>query len=127
MIFNKVNHVAIIVSDLKASEGFYVNKIGLKVIDKIERPERESTAVYLDAGNMILELFSFPDPPKRLSYPEARGLRHLALEVADFDKAIKRLNELGIKVEQTRKDERTGKRMTFFKDPDELPIEISET
>lgn len=126
MIFNKVNHVAIIVSDLKASEDFYINKLGLKIINKVERSERRSTIVYLDAGNIVLELFSFPDPPKRLSYPEATGLRHLAFEVDDFGKVIKRLKELGVEIEPTRRDEKTRKRITFFKDPDDLPIEISE-
>jgi glyoxylase I family protein len=126
MLLKKVNHIAIIVSDLEISRDFYINKLGFNLIDEIERPERHSTILYLDAGNAIIELFSFPDAPKRLSYPEACGLRHLAFDAYDFDNTIKKLNGMGIMTEEVRIDARTGKRMTFFKDPDDLPLEICE-
>jgi glyoxylase I family protein len=126
MLFNKVHHVAIIASDLEKSREFYVNKLGLKVIGEIDRPERQSKILYLDAGNTIIELFSFPNPPKRLSFPEACGLRHLAFEVDNIEETIKGLNKLGIDTEDIRTDLRTGKKMTFFNDPDDLPIEITE-
>jgi glyoxylase I family protein len=126
MQFNSVNHIAIIVSDLNISRDFYVNKLGFSVLKEIERPERLSTIVYLDAGNCMIELFSFPHPPKRPAWPEACGLRHIAFTVDDFEKTIKNLNDLGIETEAVRNDARTGKRMTFFHDPDDLPIEICE-
>jgi len=126
MIFDKVQHVAIIVSDCEKSKEFYVNKLGLKIIYELERPEKQSRFVYLDAGNLIIELCCFPNPPKRLEWPEAAGLRHLAFEMDNFDAVIKRLNEMGLKTEHIRTDGRTGKRYTFFHDPDRLPLEISE-
>jgi glyoxylase I family protein len=126
MLFKNVNHIAIIVSNLNSSRDFYVNKLGFKVINEIERPERQSTILYLNAGNSIIELFSFPDPPKRPAWPEACGLRHLAFNVENFDDAIKKLNETGIETEAVRIDSRTGKKLTFFHDPDDLPIEICE-
>ncbi len=126
MLFNKIHHVAIIASDFEKSKDFYVNKLGLEVIGEIDRPERKSKILYLDAGNAIIELFSFPDPPKRLAWPEACGLRHVAFEVDNIEEAIKRLNELDIETESVRVDLRTGKKMTFFKDPDDLPLEIDE-
>ncbi|MFZ2188064.1 MAG: VOC family protein [Candidatus Moraniibacteriota bacterium] len=126
MILKKVNHIAIIVSDFEVSKDFYANKLGFKVIHQIDRPERQSSILYLDAGNAMIELFSFPSPPKRPSYPEACGLRHLAFDVENFDETINKLNELGIKTEPVRTDDRTGKKMTFFKDPDDLPLEICE-
>ncbi len=126
MIFKNINHVAIIVSDIEASRDFYVNKLDFKLIHELHRPERQSTILYLDAGNCIIELFSFPDPPKRLAWPEACGLRHLAFTVDDFDSVIKKLNSMNITTEPVRTDARTGKKMTFFKDPDDLPLEICE-
>ena len=126
MIFKKVNHVAVIVSNFEISKDFYVNKLGFQIIHQIDRAERQSQVIYLDAGNMIVELFFFPNPPKRPSYPEACGLRHLAFDVENFDETISKLNALGIETEAVRADERTGKKMTFFKDPDDLPIEICE-
>jgi len=126
MIFKSVNHIAIIVSDMSVSRDFYTNKLGFKVIREIERPERQSTIIYLDAGNCIIELFSFPKPPKRLAWPEACGLRHIAFSISNFEGTITKLNDLGIETEPVRCDAGTGKRMTFFHDPDELPIEICE-
>jgi len=124
MIFKNVNHVAIIVSNLVVSQDFYVNKLGFKLIHTIERPERESTILYLDAGAIVIELFSFPEPPKRLTWPEACGLRHLAFDVENFNETLKKLNDMGIETEPVRTDARTGRKMTFFKDPDNLPLEI---
>lgn len=127
MIFKSVNHAAVIVSDLEKSSDFYIGKLGFKLLKKIDRPEKKSVILYLDAGeNVVLEIFSFPHPPERLTYPEACGLRHLAFNVDDFDGALVKLASLGIRTEAVSTDERTKKRMTFFKDPDGLPLEICE-
>lgn len=126
MVLKKINHIAIIVSNFEISKEFYVNELGFQVIHQIDRPERQSSILYLDAGNTIIELFSFPSPPKRLTYPEACGLRHLAFDVDDFEETLSKLNKLGIETEPVRIDDRTGKKMTFFKDPDDLPLEICE-
>ncbi|MDB5012255.1 MAG: Glyoxalase/bleomycin resistance protein/dioxygenase [Daejeonella sp.] len=73
-----------------------------------------------------IELFSFPEPPERVSKPEACGLRHLAFEVTDLNECIKDLNKNGVVTEPIRVDELTGKRFTFFADPDNLPLELYE-
>ena len=126
MLFNKVDHIAIIASDLEKSKEFYIEKLGMKIIGELDRPERQSKIVYLDAGNAIIELFSFPNPPKRLAWPEACGLRHLAFEVNNINQAVAELKGRGIETENIRINQRNGKRMTFFKDPDDLPLEINE-
>jgi len=126
MILKKVNHIAIIVSDFEISKNFYVHKLGFRVIRQIDRPEKQSSILCLNAGNVIIELFSFSSPPERPSYPEACGLRHLAFDVENFNEIISKLNGLGIETEPVRTDDRTGKKMTFFKDPDDLPLEICE-
>jgi glyoxylase I family protein len=127
MILVRTHHVAIIVSDYEISKRFYTETLGLRVVSEVHRQDRNSYKLdlRLPDGTQI-ELFSFPDPPKRLSYPEACGLRHLAFEVADIDVAVGDLRGRGVAVEAVRVDEHTGKRFTFFADPDGLPLELYE-
>lgn len=125
MQLTRIHHVAIICSDYARSKHFYTQVLGLRVLAEVHRPARDSWKLDLalpDGGQ--LELFSFPSPPPRPSYPEARGLRHLAFEVADVAAAAEELQAQGIAVEPIRIDEYTGRRFTFFADPDELPIEL---
>jgi glyoxylase I family protein len=124
----RTHHVAMIVSDYEVSKRFYTQTLGLEVVSENHRTERNSYKLdlRLPDGTQI-ELFSFPDPPRRPSYPEACGLRHLAFEVADIDETIDELQSHGVAVEQVRVDEHTGKRFTFFADPDGLPLELYES
>lgn len=124
MKFNKIHHVAIISSDYKKSKEFYVDKLGLEIISEIYRKERDSYKLDLRIGDSQIELFSFQNPPKRQSYPEGCGLRHLALEVENIEEAVKDLNDKGIETEPIRIDKCTGKKFTFFEDPDKLPLEL---
>jgi glyoxylase I family protein len=122
-----VHHVAVICSDYERSKAFYVEVLGLVVIAEAYREARRSYKLdlRLPDGTQV-ELFSFPDPPKRPSYPEACGLRHLAFAVADLDAAVAHLQVHGVAVEPVRVDEYTGRRFTFFADPDGLPLELYE-
>lgn len=124
MQFKKIHHIAIICSDYKTSKEFYVEKLGLRIIREIYREERDSYKLDLEIGDSQIELFSFPNAPKRPSYPEAQGLRHLAFEVDDIEKAVEELKQKGIKTEPIRVDECTGRKFTFFEDPDKLPLEL---
>lgn len=126
-MLNSVHHTAIICSDYEKSKHFYIDVLGLDVILEVYREERQSYKLDLALnGNYIIELFSFPNPPKRPSYPEACGLRHLAFEVDDIEKVILHLKDNRIEVEPIRVDEFTQKRFTFITDPDGLPIEFYE-
>jgi glyoxylase I family protein len=122
-----VHHVAVIGSDYVRSRHFYVEILSLPVIREVYRAERESWKCDLDAGNMQIELFSFPSPPPRVSRPEACGLRHLAFVTDDLDADVARLSALGIELEEVRVDPYTNRRFTFFADPDGLPLELYET
>lgn len=126
MKFNKIHHVAIICSNYKISKAFYVKKLGLKVIREVYRKERQSYKLDLELGHSQIELFSFPNAPERLSYPEGCGLRHLALEVDNIEDAVSELESNGVEVEPIRIDEFTLRKFTFFQDPDKLPIELYE-
>lgn len=124
---NKVHHIAIICSNYELSKIFYTEILGLKIINEIYREERKSYKLDLALNeNYIIELFSFPNPPKRVSRPEASGLRHLSFEVNNLDETVSYLRKHDIEPEPIRIDEITGKRFTFIADPDELPIEFYE-
>jgi len=127
MNLNKVHHIAIICSDYEKSKNFYVNILNLEIVKETFRQERNSFKLDLALNNeYIIELFSFRTPPNRPSYPEAAGLRHLSFEVDDINLVMTELISKGIHCEDIRIDEITGKKFTFFEDPDNLPLEIYE-
>lgn len=127
MKLNSVHHIAIIVSDIKIARDFYVDKLGFQVIQENYRPQREDWKLDLRVDEHTeLEIFAEKNPPKRISRPEACGLRHLAFRVKSVDETVRELEAMGIPCEPIRTDTYTGERMTFFADPDGLPIEIHE-
>ncbi|WLQ14159.1 VOC family protein [Hahella aquimaris] len=127
MKLTAIHHAAIICSDYAASKRFYAEVLGLKILAENFRAQRNSYKLDLQLpdGSQV-ELFSFPDAPPRPSYPEARGLRHLAFVTPSVEEAKAYLESQGVAVEDIRVDEYTGKRFTFFADPDDLPLELYE-
>ncbi|MFT4023177.1 MAG: VOC family protein [Flavihumibacter sp.] len=122
-----VHHIAIISGDYQRSKTFYTDILGLNIIREVYREERKSYKLDLSLnGQYIIELFSFPDAPPRPSRPEAQGLRHLAFSVSDLAAAIARLTAKGVVCEPVRTDPHTGKKFSFFADPDGLPLELYE-
>jgi glyoxylase I family protein len=124
---NKVHHIALICADYSKSKHFYIDVLGLTIIQEIYREERDSYKLDLALnGNFVIELFSFPNPPKRVSSPEAAGLRHLAFEVNNIQETRKHIIEQGCEAETIRVDEFTNKKFFFMADPDNTPIEFYE-
>lgn len=122
-----IHHVAIICSNYELSKKFYTEILGFQVIEETFRAEKNSFKLDLRVGdNSQIELFSFSNPPERVSKPEACGLRHLAFQVEDVKETAIHLKNQGVEVEDIRIDELTGKQFTFFRDPDNLPLEIYE-
>ena len=122
MNLSEIHHIAIIVS-----RDFYVNKLGFPVIRENYRPDKKDWKLDLKVNSTTeLEIFAPEDPPMRPSYPEACGLRHLAFHTNNIEQAVEELRSLGITCEPIRTDTFTGKKMTFFADPDGLPLELHE-
>lgn len=125
-----IHHVAIIVSDYEKSKDFYVNKLGFAVVRENFRKERNDWKLDLCVGDgtdaIELEIFAEPNPPKRVNRPEACGLRHLAFRVENVEATVEELAQMGIECEPIRLDSYTKKKMTFFFDPDGLPLELHE-
>ena len=124
---NKVHHIALICSDYEKSLEFYTRVVGCQVIAEHWREEQQSYLTKLSLnGEYVIELFSYPSPPQRPSYPEAAGLRHLAFEVDDIEEQVAELDRLGVTHEAIRTDMTTGKHFVFFNDPDDQPLEMYE-
>lgn len=127
MSLKRIHHVAIICSDYQISKDFYTNILGLQVVLETYRAEKKSHRLDLKLENGdLLELFTFPNTPDRVTQPEALGLRHLAFEVDNIEDTVIDLKLRGVNIEEIRVDPVTGRRYTFFYDPDKLPIELYE-
>lgn len=125
-MLTKQHHVAIICSDYERSKDFYVRKLGFQMIREVWREDRQDYLTMLRSGDVVLELFTKPQAPQRPTQPEALGLRHLAFQVEDVAAAAAWLNSRGVETEPVREDHINGGRMTFFRDPDGLPLELHE-
>lgn len=122
-----LHHIAIICSDYEKSKRFYTEILGFQVKNEVYREERQSFKLDLSLnGHYLIELFSFPNPPNRLSRPESTGLRHIAFGVHNIEAYCLFLKDNQIDTEDIRIDEYTGRKFTFFSDPDNLPIELYE-
>ncbi|AJC65397.1 VOC family protein [Dickeya zeae] len=122
-----IHHIAIIASDYERSKRFYCDVLGFTLQQEVYRAARDSWKGDLALNDRyLIELFSFPSPPARVSRPEACGLRHLAFAVEDIEQAVMALHAAGVDCEPVRMDEYTGRRFTFFADPDGLPLELYE-
>lgn len=127
MNLSQIHHIAIIVSDYEASKDFYVNKLGFQIVRENYRPERNDWKLDLKVNETTeLEIFGVKNPPARVTRPEAAGLRHLAFFTDNIEETVSELKEKGIVTEPIRVDEFSGKKFTFFADPDGLPIELHE-
>ena len=125
--FNKIHHIAIIAADYEKSRQFYVDILGFSIIRENHRPEKGDIKLDLKMNEETeIELFIKSDAPKRLTYPEAKGYRHLAIKTTNIEDDRNYLISQGVKVEEIRQDEITDRKMLFFYDPDDLPIELHE-
>ena len=127
MTLNAIHHIAIICSDKDAALDFYHSKLGFPIIRSNYRQGRDDWKIDLALNDDTeLELFIMKNRPARVTNPEAYGLRHLAFRVESVADTVAELEEKGIPCESIRSDAYTGRPMTFFHDPDGLPIEIHE-
>lgn len=126
MFLEKQHHIAIISSDWNQAREFYIEKLGFELVREVWRPDQKDYLRLLRQGDTVLELFIRPEAPARVTNPEAMGLRHLAFRVADIEAAVAWLRDQGIETEPIREDKVNGGRFTFFRDPDDLPLELHE-
>jgi glyoxylase I family protein len=127
MNIRSIHHVAILTDDYEKSKAFYTQVLGFEILNEVYREERQSWKLDLAINGLYqVELFSFPDYKERASFPEAKGLRHLAFAVDDVEAAYNELKEKSVEVQEIRVDEYTGKKFCFFYDPNGQPLEMYE-
>ena len=127
MKINRIHHIAILAGDYEKSKAFYTGVLGFTIVKETYREERNSYKLDLAINGVYqIELFSFPEFKERASFPEAKGLRHLAFAVEDIDTAVSELMRHGVQTEEIRIDEITNKRFCFFYDPNGQPLELYE-
>ena len=126
MFLSRQHHIAVICSSWETAKAFYIDKLGFEMTSEVYRPEQNDYLRMLKQGDTVLELFIKPDAPKRVTNPEAQGLRHLAFRVDDVEAGAAWLHSLGIETEPICEDVCNGGRYVFFKDPDGLPLELHE-
>ena len=125
MNIQSIHHIAILTDDYENSKSFYTEVLGFTILSETYREERKSYKLDLAVnGHYQIELFSFPDFRERASFPEAKGLRHLAFAVEDMEEAHAELLSKNVRVENIRIDELTGKKFCFFYDPNGQPLEL---
>ncbi|MFZ1529464.1 MAG: VOC family protein [Ferruginibacter sp.] len=122
-----IHHIAILTGDYEKSKRFYTQVLGFSIVKETFRAARNSYKLDLAInGHYKIELFSFPEYKERASFPEAKGLRHLAFEVPDVEAAAAELRSKAVDVQEIRTDELTGKKFCFFNDPNGQPLELYE-
>lgn len=122
-----IHHIAILTDNYEKSKHFYTEILGFGIIRETYREQRQSYKLDLSVNDQYqVELFSFPDFRQRASFPEAKGLRHLALSVENIEAAVEELKSKNVSVEEIRVDEITGKKFCFFYDPNDQPLELYE-
>lgn len=127
MKIKRIHHIAIITGNYEVSKKFYTEVLGFTIIKETYRQERDSFKLDLAIeGTYQVELFSFPAFTERSSYPEAKGLRHLAFAVDDVEESVQFLRSHGVEVQAVRTDETTFKKFAFFNDPNGQPLELYE-
>jgi glyoxylase I family protein len=127
MNIKAIHHIAILTDNYELSKHFYTEVLGFTVIRETYRAARQSYKLDLAIdGKYQVELFSFPDFRERGSYPEAKGLRHLAFAVDDVEAAAAELHAKGVLTEAIRTDELTRQKFVFFTDPNGQPLELYE-
>jgi lactoylglutathione lyase len=116
----KYLHTMIRVTDIEKSVDFYVNKLGLKEVRRVDRPEGRYTLVFLaaagDEGAQIELTYNW-DPEV---YGEGRNFGHLAYEVDNIYETCKRLMDMGVTINRPPRDGR----MAFVRSPDNISIEL---
>jgi glyoxylase I family protein len=125
-MFQRIDHVEIVTSDMDRTVDFYTGVLDFKVKErrKVERPPLEEIA-YLQLNDTVLELLSFKDPAPASTVQPQVGYRMMAIEVEDMDKALEYLKGKGVEI--SREPVAMGKsKRAEIKDPNGLSIELRQ-
>jgi methylmalonyl-CoA/ethylmalonyl-CoA epimerase len=101
-VIGRLNHVAIVVPDLKAAADVYRNKLGAHVSEMVDQPEHGVTTVFIELPNTKIELLGLLGDKSPVAGFLAKnptgGIHHLCYEVEDIVKARDKLIAEGARV-----------------------------
>jgi methylmalonyl-CoA epimerase len=96
-----IHHVGIAVPSIDDAMHFYGDKLGLSIVDTVDMPERQLKVVFVQTGNMLLELLEPTDPDSTVSrFIERRGpgLHHLCFGTPDIRAHLRDLRDKGVEL-----------------------------
>jgi len=101
-MIGRLNHVAIVVPDLKAASDVYRKMLGAHVSEMVDQPEHGVTTVFIELPNTKIELLGLLGDKSPvagfLAKNPSGGIHHLCYEVDDIVKARDRLVAEGARV-----------------------------
>ena len=123
---NGLGHVAIKVTDLDRSLDYYVNKLGLPEMMRLEKDDGSVWLVYLRiTDDQYLEVFPGAETDRAPGW-NANGMNHMCLTVDDIDAVLAQVEAAGLKLLLPLKTAIDGNRQAWLEDPDGNRIELME-
>jgi len=121
----RMGHLSLRVSDLDASEKFYVEVLGMKPVWR-----KEGEIAFLECGNDDLALIQIPKEEIEAFLRRGQGsqsLHHFGFRVRaseEVDRVAQEVRDRGFVIDDGPRDHRDGSRSFYFKDPDGNYIQI---
>lgn len=113
-------HTMVRVSDIDRSLDFYVSKLGLEEVRRVDHEAGRFTLIFLaapgDHAAQVELTYNWDVEP----YDEGRNFGHLAYEVEDIYETCQRLMDAGVVINRPPRDGR----MAFIRSPDNISIEL---
>ncbi|WP_338609150.1 VOC family protein [Pelagibacterium nitratireducens] len=122
---SRITHIAIKVTDIEATLGFYVGQLGFEEMFRLDR-DGKLWIVYLRISDtQYLEIFPEGEGVG-VPGPERTGYNHMCLEVPDIEAAARELEAAGVELAKPVVDGADGNRQAWIADPDGHRIELME-
>jgi methylmalonyl-CoA/ethylmalonyl-CoA epimerase len=113
----KINHVAIVVEDLKESLKFWQDGLGLPLSHIEDVPSQKVQVAFLPVSEGEIELVMPTDETTgsaKFLRERGQGMHHLCLEVDDIEAMISNLKAKGIRLINEIPQELEGRKMAFI-------------
>ena len=113
----KINHVAIVVSDIESALGFWQDALGIK-LDHIEDvPSQKSSVAFLPVGESEIELVKPTTEDSGVAKflsERGPGMHHLCIEVDDIESILRDLANKNVRLINDKPVELPGRKMAFI-------------
>ena len=100
-MFNKIDHIGIVVHDLDESLKTYCDQLGFTLLERVTIPEQLVEAAFLDASNGTIELIAPTDSESgtaRFLQNRGEGTHHICFAVDDLEATLAELRDQGVRL-----------------------------